>query len=396
LLHPSARKPGPDLDEAVATPYPLVSTADSSVEVPHGGTVREVIVKTSPHLEEVEAVATLAMASATTGAKVLVIRNTVRDCIETQAAIEKTCRDPVLLFTCRDKVAPHHARYARPDREALDQALEKRLGKERPSGGCVVVATQTVQQSLDLDADYLITDLCPADVLLQRIGRLHRHDRPERTIVARATVLVPSNRDLGVLIGKGGRPRNYHGLGSVYEDLRILEATWRRIEKEPVWRIPTMNRCLVERCLHSTALREIVTTGGPGWREHEMYVVGADAGMRRQAELNLVDWSKPYIESNYPSEVDERIMTRLGEGDRQVKFAPTFIGPFGLPVSELNVKAFWARGVPSEENEATAVTSHDGQTRFRFGDKSFLYDRLGLRPDDGPSMREEQRDDDGP
>jgi CRISPR-associated endonuclease/helicase Cas3 len=396
LLHPSARKPGPDLDQALATPYPLVSTADSSVEVPHGGAVREVIVETLPHLEDVEAVATLAMASATTGAKVLVIRNTVRDCIETQAAIEKTCRDPVLLFTCRDKVAPHHARYARPDREALDQALVERLGAKRSTGGCVVVATQTVQQSLDLDADYLITDLCPADVLLQRIGRLHRHIRPERTIEARATVLVPSNRDLGVLIGKGGRPKNHHGLGSVYEDLRILKATWCRIKEEPVWRIPTMNRRLVETCLHSTALREIVTTGGPGWREHEIYVVGSDAGMRRQAELNLVDWSKPYIESNYPSEVDERIMTRLGEGDRQVKFAANFIGPFGLPISELNVKAVWARGVPSEEEQATAVASHDGQTRFRFGDKSFLYDRLGLRPDDGPSMREEQHDDDGP
>jgi CRISPR-associated endonuclease/helicase Cas3 len=293
-------------------------------------------------------------------------------------------------------VAPHHARYARPDREALDQAIVDRLGLERSPGGCVVVATQTVQQSLDLDADYLITDLCPADVLLQRIGRLHRHTRAERTIVARATVLVPANRDLGVLIGKGGRPRNYHGLGSVYEDLRILEATWRRIEEAPVWRIPTMNRCLVERCLHSTALRETVTIGGPGWKEHEMYVVGSESGMRRQAELNLVDWSKSYIESSYPSEVDERIMTRLGEGDRQVKVAPTFMGPFGLPISELNIKAAWARGVSREEDQATAVRSHDGETRFCFGDKSFLYDRLGLRPDDGPCMREEQRDDDGP
>ncbi len=89
--------------------------------------------------------------------------------------------------------------------------------------------------------------------------------------------------------------------------------------------------------------------------------------MRRQAELNLVDWSKPYIESNYPGEVDERIMTRLGEGDRRVAFDPAFIGPFGLPVSELNLKAFWARGVPSEEDQASSVTSHDSETRFRFG-----------------------------
>jgi len=396
LLSPSTRKPGPDLDEAVATPYPLVSTANASIAVQHGEAVREIKVEVASHSEDATAVAALAIAAAETGLKVLVIRNTVRDCMQTQAAVEMACGEAALLFECRGAVAPHHARYARPDREALDQALEARLGKTRPAGGCVVVATQTVQQSLDLDSDYLITDLCPADVLLQRIGRLHRHSRPERTIAARTTVLVPSDRDLGVLIGKGGRPKNHHGLGSVYEDLRILEATWRRIEEAPLWRIPTMNRWIVERCLHSTALREIVTTGGPRWKEHDIYVVGSDAGMRRQAELNLVDWSKPYIESNYPGEVDERIMTRLGEGDRQVAFAPAFIGPFGLPVSELNLKAFWARGVPSEEDQASSVTSHDGETRFRFGDKAFLYDRLGLRPDDGPSTKEEHHDDDGP
>ena len=56
-----------------------------------------------------------------------------------------------------------------------------------------MIGTQTLEQSLDIDADLLISDLCPMDVLLQRIGRLHRHDlrRPEQFETARTSVLMP-------------------------------------------------------------------------------------------------------------------------------------------------------------------------------------------------------------
>ena len=70
----------------------------------------------------------------------------------------------------------HHSRYAKGDRLHLDGlALAALSGERRP--GSVVVSTQTLEQSLDIDADLLITDACPADVMLQRAGRLHRHDR---------------------------------------------------------------------------------------------------------------------------------------------------------------------------------------------------------------------------
>ena len=140
--------------------------------------------------------------------------------------------------------ALHHSRFAAEDRRLLDRAVERALGNGRQPGGVVVIGTQTLEQSLDIDADLLLTDLCPVDVLLQRIGRLHRHPdtvRPERHRVARCVVLTPEE---GLEAGLDGGLLRY-GLGAsrdgggVYRDLLVLEATRRLVVEHPVWDIPS-------------------------------------------------------------------------------------------------------------------------------------------------------------
>lgn len=73
-----------------------------------------------------------------------------------------------------------HSRYLTPDRLHHEQEILRRVGKTsapKQRRGILVIGTQVLEQSLDLDFDLLATDLCPMDLLLQRIGRLHRHPR---------------------------------------------------------------------------------------------------------------------------------------------------------------------------------------------------------------------------
>ncbi len=75
-----------------------------------------------------------------------------------------------------------HARFPLTDRHKIEDQISEKYGKEaanRPSKG-IVIGTQVLEQSLDIDFDLMVSDLAPIDLLLQRIGRLHRHHRPDR------------------------------------------------------------------------------------------------------------------------------------------------------------------------------------------------------------------------
>ncbi len=102
------------------------------------------------------------------------IRNTVKDAVEAYEELAKTySADNLFLF---------HARFAMCDRQRIENEVLRRFGKQSTSGdraGCILIATQVVEQSLDLDFDVLITDLAPMDCIIQRAGRLHRHKRDD-------------------------------------------------------------------------------------------------------------------------------------------------------------------------------------------------------------------------
>ncbi len=74
----------------------------------------------------------------------------------------------------------YHAQFTMPDRFKKEEYLLRKMGKNSGSSDrnrLILVGTQVLEQSLDYDADIMVTQLCPMDLLLQRMGRLHRHKR---------------------------------------------------------------------------------------------------------------------------------------------------------------------------------------------------------------------------
>lgn len=113
--------------------------------------------------------------AAETGKTTCWIRNSIEDAVE-------AFREVRIFLGEHAQVTLFHSRFCHGHRQAIEERILSVFG---PTGdaevrrGQIIIATQVVEQSLDLDFDVLITDLCPIDLVIQRAGRLMRHSRDE-------------------------------------------------------------------------------------------------------------------------------------------------------------------------------------------------------------------------
>ena len=118
-----------------------------------------------------------------------------------------------------ENIIVYHAGFTMEQRAALEKELLRRLG---PGSGpeernhLVVIGTQVIEQSLDIDFDFLVTDLCPVDLLLQRIGRLHRHARHD------AFRPVGMKQAVCAVVGAGAEDETEAGSKAVYGEYLLL------------------------------------------------------------------------------------------------------------------------------------------------------------------------------
>lgn len=159
-----------------STPYPRITVIDADGERQRTFDAREQEpVALSGCGESLDTIADLAVDRVRLGGCGAVVVNTVA---RAQSLYRMLCsRLPddaqVILF---------HARFPGDERKAREIQVLAMLGKGARRGAgrpesCLLIATQVAEQSLDIDVDWMLTDLAPVDLVLQRLGRLHRHDR---------------------------------------------------------------------------------------------------------------------------------------------------------------------------------------------------------------------------
>ena len=296
---------GYDKPRLTDMPLPLTTRLAAGVfeETPLPQTrTRSIAVETTSDLEH--ALGRLAAVHAAGGCAILFC-NTVDRAVAAHARLAaRLPADDLLLF---------HARFALCDRLAIEARVLSIFGKDaKPETrrGKILIASPVAEQSLDIDGDFIVTELAPMELVIQRAGRGHRHPRPWRPegfetpamlVIAPRVDTAPAPGWGEAELGKGLFVYPAHDL--LWRTATLL-ATRERIE------LPRDARELVEGAYDEDSLPT------PDALTHaEDKAKGTDLAEHSLAEANALDFSQGYGEKAADGGwYDDRIVpTRLGE-----------------------------------------------------------------------------------
>ena len=392
-------------DQLCSEAYPLLTSATiGGVQECESGfdsaLRRSVTVERLPDRTTAE---TRALSAAKEGAAVLVICNAVDEAI----AVHESFANQVDHL---DRVHLFHARFAQGDRQDIEEDVLRRFGRDadaKERAGHILVATQVVEQSLDLDFDLIISDLAPVDLIIQRAGRMWRHlDKrpPESRPVERPHILVvspdPDQADdekwLEPVLGKAA---------FVYQHAGVMWRSAKALFDSGQIDTPESFRPLITHVYTNEAVP-------PALEEKQIEDEGKEMGSRSLGRFNVVGLEGGY--GSLPTELSgtEDIGTRLGERTVTLRLARLEERRLvawcsgdndsnrAWPLSEIRVREkFLAEALPPPEDQALqertksdwpewereiliAVVEEDGRVRLE-GTKDggyFTYcSRIGFR-----------------
>lgn len=250
-----------------------------------------------PEMMPDEALLSRVVAAAEAGAQVAIVCNLVNIAQGLTRTLRAMTTLPVDLF---------HARYCYCHRREKELDVIKRFGPEgKRKTGRILVATQVVEQSLDVDFDWLITQLCPVDLLFQRMGRLHRHVRPNRPPgfeTPHCTVLLPEGDDYGL-----------HGL--IYANTRVLWRTATKLLSAPGGKIvfPDAYRTWIEPVYTEDAWGDEPEAVEKGYEKFKFEI---EEIQRYKARFMVDTAANPFADT------DENVMAVTRDGEMNLTVVP--------------------------------------------------------------------------
>ena len=281
--------------------------------------------------ESVESLAQCAMQQLEKGGHGAVIVNTVNRAQQLYLHLQplvsaNTC---LMLF---------HARYPADERSRRERDVLATFGQLSPKrqrgGSKLLIATQVVEQSLDIDFDFLITDLAPVDLLLQRAGRLHRHQRTRPAAHRQARLHVAG-------LAPERLPKMKSTAWEYVYAAYILGRTWALLSRETVLTLPGDIDRLVQAVysdhplpddLDTEAWAYITQEAYGKWRAHEEYErqKAINIAVELEAEPQLAYQEKP--RGNEEGE-GLGLVNKTRLGDDAIAVVPVYVTEGGWRIS---------------------------------------------------------------
>lgn len=248
------------------------------------------------------------------GRCVVWIRNSVDDALQAFQAVQPEMENPddCLLF---------HSRFVLHDRKQIEEKVLAVLGKASTvaeRAGKVLIATQVFQESLDADADLMISDICPIDDLIQRAGRLHRHtrdaggsyqqgiqdQRPEPLLMVHAPEWQEQPKS--DWLSKHFRNTQY-----VYRSPARLWLGMRELRTLGCIQMPDNARQLIEAVYSDEAYEQVP----PALQYQEDTLIGDERSKAAKAKSQLIDWQYGYCDRSADAwyDYDSDISTRYSD-----------------------------------------------------------------------------------
>lgn len=325
--------------------YPALTIANGAArrDLPQETAARGEVAVT--RLPDAEAALALLARAAGDGAACVYVRNAVDDAISAVKALRARGVAADLL----------HARFALADRKRIEARVLARFGKDGEGrAGRVLVGTQVLESSLDLDFDVMVSDLAPMAALIQRAGRLWRHmdRRPAGGRPVPGPVLHVVSPDPGQVTDDGWLHRVLDRGAWVYP-VALQWRTAKVLFEAGTIVAPSGLRRLIE-AVHGA--------GGPlppVLEACDLRAEGEDRARAAHAWQNAVDLRKGFREGS-GGDNDADYPTRLGQQTRVLALA-RYDGDRLVPrgggwaESEVSVSLSRLRGIALPDQDSPAV-----------------------------------------